>query len=289
MNKILVVADTIEHDPIAIKQAVKLADTYSASLDIVYFCFEDLRGIPASTNVDVMKSKIIATIELNAKNQLESIDMENVDYDSKVVWEKNIPLWVENYVSENDPVLVVKTGHRSEKFFYTPTDWQLLRECQAPFMIVSEEKWRKSPNVLAAVDLGTKLEDKQLLNHKVLSQSKQLAKYNNSKVFVVYTVPFSPFLRDLGMQFTDELQADAIKEHKAKIAELAKQYDIPVENFIIHVGSPEKAIPSTAAKCKAGVVVIGTVGRKGIAGRLMGNTAEQILKLLKSDVLALKP
>ena len=44
---------------------------------------------------------------------------------------------------------------------------------------------------------------------------------------------------------------------------------------------PENVIPSTAAKYKAGLVVIGTMGRKGIAGKLMGNTAEKILKLLK--------
>ena len=54
-------------------------------------------------------------------------------------------------------------------------------------------------------------------------------------------------------------------------------------------GEPEKVIPSTAASVKAAVVVLGVVGRKGLSGRIIGNTAEKILSLLRCDVLALKP
>ena len=37
------------------------------------------------------------------------------------------------------------------------------------------------------------------------------------------------------------------------------------------------------------IVVIGSVGRKGLIGQLIGNTAEKVLKLLKTDVLILSP
>jgi universal stress protein E len=48
-------------------------------------------------------------------------------------------------------------------------------------------------------------------------------------------------------------------------------------------------ITSEAARTRAQLVVMGTVGRTGIKGRLMGNTAESVLRLLRTDVLALKP
>lgn len=289
MNRILVIADYSEQKPIAIMQAVNLAAAYEASLHIVYFCYESFRELPVGTDVDAVKAKVLATVELNAKAQLDAIDMGDVSFEVDVVWEKYIPLWVEQYVTEHVPQLVVKTGHRSETLFYTPTDWQLLRECQAPFMIVAEEKWRKARNVLATVDLGTTYEEKIQLNAQVLSQSKRLANFLGTEVYVTYTVPFSPLLRDLGLQYTDELEDKAKKDLEQTVAQLSQQYDIPVNNFHIQVGQPEKVIPSTAAEYKAGIVVIGTVGRKGIKGKLMGNTAEKILKLLKSDVLALKP
>ena len=37
------------------------------------------------------------------------------------------------------------------------------------------------------------------------------------------------------------------------------------------------------------VVVMGTVARTGIAGLVMGNTAERVLRRLRGSVLAVKP
>jgi nucleotide-binding universal stress UspA family protein len=44
-----------------------------------------------------------------------------------------------------------------------------------------------------------------------------------------------------------------------------------------------------AAQLKADLVVMGTVARTGIAGLLIGNTADTILEQLRCSVLALKP
>jgi nucleotide-binding universal stress UspA family protein len=48
-------------------------------------------------------------------------------------------------------------------------------------------------------------------------------------------------------------------------------------------------IPHLAHTLKAAVTIIGTVGRTGISGALIGNTAEVILDAVDSDVLVLKP
>jgi len=287
MSKILVIADYTEQNPVAIKRALNLAQAFDAELDIVYFCYESLRDVPGDHAI--IQSKILATVELNADTQFKKIDTKGVTCHRSYVWEKHIANWVDDYVAKQMPAMVMKTGNRSETLFYTPTDWQLLRECKAPVMIVAEEKWRKTPNILAAIDLGSKNKSKLALNKQILSEATRMAKHIDTQVFVSYTVSCSPLLKDLGMQYCDEMEAEAQQKYQSAIAELAKEYDIPEQNFDIHAGLPENVIPSTAAKYKAGLVVIGTMGRKGIAGKLMGNTAEKILKLLKSDVLAIKP
>ncbi|NMP30877.1 universal stress protein [Thalassotalea sp. M1531] len=287
MTKILVIADFDEQQTVAIERAKEYAELKGANLHIVYFCHENFRHVPGDH--EALKEKILATQKLNAKAQLDAIDMSGIDYEFEVVWESRIAYWVQGYVERESPDMVLKTGNRSETFFYTPTDWQLLRECSAPLMISAEKKWRKTPNVLAAIDLETSIESKRLLNTKVLQQAKSLADFQESELFICYTIPFSPLLRDLGMQYTDELERQAEDSLKETIEQIAKEYGIPVENFVMKAGQPEKVIPSTAAKAKAGVVVMGTVARKGIAGKLMGNTAEKVLKLLKSDVIAIKP
>jgi len=48
-------------------------------------------------------------------------------------------------------------------------------------------------------------------------------------------------------------------------------------------------IPYLAHQLPAAVTILGTVGRTGLSGALIGNTAEVVLDALESDVLVLKP
>lgn len=287
MSKIFVVADLPDCKQVAIKRACELAKTKSTSLHIVYFCYQSLRHI--EDDGQNIKQAMIDAVTRDAEKNLATLVPDDVEYSFEVVWEKRIDHWINDYAKKNNPLMVVKTAHRSETFLYTSTDWQLLRECSAPIFIVSDNKWRKSPNVLAAIDLGTKHKSKQTLNHQILTAAKNFAQANEAELFVCYTVHSSQFLRDLGLQYNDELEIKAEKTLKADIANLAAEYDIPVANFFIKAGEPEKVITSIAAKKKVGLVVIGTVGRKGLKAKVLGNTAEKILTWLKSDVLALKP
>ena len=287
MNSILVIADLSESKQVAIQRACELAKSTHNSLHIVYFCYQSLRLI--DDDPQKIQQTMIDAVKQDAKKSLKTIVPEGVNYSFDVVWEKRIYNWINNYAEEHSPTMVVKTAHRSETFLYTSTDWQLLRECPAPVFIVSDNKWRKSPNVLAAIDLETKRKSKQALNHQILKAAKVFSQTNEAELFVCYTVVFSKVLRDLGIHFKDELELKAAKTLKTQIETLAVEYDIPVANFYVKAGEPEKVIPSIAAQQKAGLVVIGTVGRKGLQAKVLGNTAEKILSLLKSDVLALKP
>ncbi|WNC67417.1 universal stress protein [Thalassotalea nanhaiensis] len=286
MNTILVIADPNFEKSVAIKQADKLSQLYNAKLHVVYFYYEDLRGL--GDKGDAFKESLIARMDDKANDQLAELCENNLNT-YEIVWQKHIHTWVNHYAENEKPLMVVKTGNRSETMFYTPTDWHLIRECPAPVLIVAEDKWSRTPDILASVDLQTQLPDKQALNHKILETSTKLASKLNVQVHVCYTPLFSPVLRDFGLQFKDEVEAKAKQDLSATILQLSKQYQVPVDNFHIHAGKPELVIPSMAAKYHAGIVVIGTVGRKGISQKLLGNTAENILSFLKTDVLALKP
>jgi len=53
-------------------------------------------------------------------------------------------------------------------------------------------------------------------------------------------------------------------------------------------GPVAKVISSVAASQRAQLLVMGTVGRRGIRARLLGNTAESVLRHIKTDVHAVK-
>lgn len=287
MSNILVVADLPANKPVAISRAVELALAGNKTLHIVCFCYQSLRYIEGDETK--IKQAIIASVKLSAEETFKKLIPKSVEFTFEVVWEKRIHEWIDRYAKDHTPAMVVKTTHRSETFLYTPTDWHLLRDCSVPVFLVNEEKWHKKHNVLAAVDLGSKQKSKLALNHQILTEAQKFSQAFNAEIHVCYTLPFSTFLCDLGMQYKDEIEIKAEQRFAKLITDLSKEYDIPLDNFHLKAGEPEKVIPSTAAKHKAGLVIIGTVGRKRLKAKVLGNTAEKILTLLKSDVLALKP
>ena len=54
-------------------------------------------------------------------------------------------------------------------------------------------------------------------------------------------------------------------------------------------GNARVAIPELARACEAELIVMGTVGRTGIPGYFIGNTAEAIFGRIDCDILAVKP
>jgi nucleotide-binding universal stress UspA family protein len=54
-------------------------------------------------------------------------------------------------------------------------------------------------------------------------------------------------------------------------------------------GEPGDLIPKLAARMEVELIVMGTVSRSGVAGFLIGNTAEMILRRVRCSVLTVKP
>ncbi len=59
----------------------------------------------------------------------------------------------------------------------------------------------------------------------------------------------------------------------------------------LHVtqGVPHQVINATARKLDVGLIVMGSVGRRGISGLLIGNTAEKVLHTSQCSLLVVKP
>jgi nucleotide-binding universal stress UspA family protein len=83
----------------------------------------------------------------------------------------------------------------------------------------------------------------------------------------------------------EELQA------RASVARLLADAAIPADRALVHMrkARPIDAITDVATTVDPGIVVMGTLARSGVAGLLMGNTAETTLGTLRSSIIAVKP
>lgn len=208
---------------------------------------------------------------------------------AEVVWTRHIHEWVREACEAGRFDLVVKTGHRTERFWYTPTDWQLLRSCPVPVYIVARRQWRARPSVLAAVDVGSDKRTQRKLDHRVIDHAKACADELGATVHLGYVVPVSQVVLDLEVHTRKEYIERFQQKHGKRLKDLAKKHGVDPEHVHVEVGPPERMIPRMANRIHAELVVMGSRGRKGLKGALLGNTAEQVLNVLRTDVLAIRP
>lgn len=173
-----------------------------------------------------------------------------------------------------------------KKALLTPDDWKLLRYCPSPVLMVKTDRSWAGSAILAAVDVGNADSEHRTLHTSIVSHGFEIAALAKAELHVISAHP-TPMLSaaDPTFQLKETIEARYRDQCKAFQAE----YDISEERLHITEGPADVLIPQVAHQLNASVTVIGTVARTGIAGALIGNTAEVILDSLESDVLVLKP
>lgn len=184
-------------------------------------------------------------------------------------------------------------------------DMQLLRNCPCPLWLTRAGEKSKYENILAAVDFELDIPDTvdRDLNWKILDQSSSLALSDHAAMHLVHVwdapgeLPirlWSDNPEQTSMAYLKGIRA----RHEAALADLRtgfkarigeKAYDYLAPRSHLHQGAAATVIPELAKQIHADLVVMGTVARTGIAGWLIGNTAEAILEQLQCSVLAVKP
>ncbi len=288
---IMIIADRRGQRQVAVERGMGLAEKLGYQVLVAGFVYESLegQGISGKTRQAQARKKLLTQRRSEIQALIRRYKPGGVKVSNCIVWEKNVRSWVVGQCRRDPYALVIKTGHRSETFIYSSTDWQLLRECPAPVMIAAENKWRKTKPIVAAVDLASKSRIKHRLNNLVIETAKQYAQALGCELYVLHAIHISPLLTELDL--VDEYsRGKKIKEElQGQLKRLSITHDVPLKNFRLKQGPVDKVITSESARLRAQLVVMGTAGRKGVRGKLIGNTAEQVLSQLRTDVLALKP
>ena len=88
----------------------------------------------------------------------------------------------------------------------------------------------------------------------------------------------------------ETLQAYYLEESQALLLEAQKKLDAAgqIHTTHIHVGQPAEVIVKMAADLGCDLIVMGTHGRSGIAGLVMGSVASRVLHLATCPVLLVK-
>ncbi|PAY20511.1 universal stress protein [Rhodopirellula sp. SM50] len=170
----------------------------------------------------------------------------------------------------------------------------LLRVCPCPVWILKPLIHQEFKQVLAAIDLDADDETHLNLNNTILELAYAIALRDRAKLHVVS-------VWDMWMEHALRRRAGdaevnaALAKREAKVRKrldrLLHEPFADADDIQVHLrrGPAAPNILAVAEDIEADLVVMGTVCRTGVAGFLIGNTAENLLCQLNSSVLALKP
>lgn len=194
--------------------------------------------------------------------------------------------------------LVVKASgkpHLTGMLFST-LDMNLVRKCPCPVLIMKPRKKISHSKILASVDLRVKDKTDRNMDRTIMELASSLASMEKGHLHVLHAwhVAAEKRLRNRkGVQAAykslSTMLRDMRKVEKAYLNELATEYTIDSTDTHLIKGEPENVIPRFVKSKRIDLVVMGTVGRSGIKGFFMGNTAEKILNNINCSVLAIKP
>jgi nucleotide-binding universal stress UspA family protein len=174
-------------------------------------------------------------------------------------------------------------------------DMELLRQCPCPVWLIGRRgspsaRWR----ILAAIHANPSEPAEQELNETILDWALTLKAFGDADLTLLQAwTPYGASLLKSRMspdEFTEFIEIARRTEDEA-LAGFIEPFKNRLTDVAVELvqGEPEDAIARFAESHGVDVVVMGTVARAGIAGLVMGNTAERVLQRLRGSVLAVKP
>lgn len=160
-------------------------------------------------------------------------------------------------------------------------DWQLIRTCPVPLLLVKEKPWKETPAMMAAVDPMHARHKPAGLDHRILSIAGDFAGLLGGEVFAVHAYS--------GIPLTASRQEAAKKAHEAAFGTLAEEFDIPRDHRFLTDEAPEFSLAQLQRDLQADIVFMGAVSRSMLSDVFIGSTTEKVLDFLECDVLLVKP
>jgi universal stress protein E len=199
--------------------------------------------------------------------------------------------------NEHDLVMTAAEGRAGlkEKLFGS-TALHLMRQCPCPVWVVGPTQPERHTRILAAVDPVPKDEEQYAVNIRIMDLATSLARRQQCELVVVHTwtFPVEHSLRSRSFGASSEVDRwvrEARDLHRRRLAKLLQPYalrDLEHQVYLLK-GEAGHLIPELAAEKEVELIVMGTVSRTGVAGLLIGNTAEKILRQVNCSVLTVKP
>ena len=293
-KNILVDIDATASAHPALERAIQLARRSGGKLAVA-----DVMMLPGYSP-DRFPADVHEGLVVERRQQLAGIarQVRDVPVEAKLLFGRPATVLIEEVLRSNHDLVmrshardVTTSGLRQ----FGAVDMELLRNCPCPVLLVRQGQPATSPRLACAVDASSEDPDAQALNVKIVEVALWMAAALGSNPPILFHawVPFGERAVRRHMadgEFAAYLE-NARQRAAAGLTRIARLFEDRFRQTptVLRRGAPQHVIPEFVVSENIDVLVMGTVARGGIAGFLIGNTAERVLRKLPCSVLTIKP
>jgi len=297
-QRILLLADPSLRRTPAFERAVWLARASGAALHIALFDRDPLISAAALvTDTRHTEAAIAQWLEPRRQwlhAQTDDLIAKGLNVTSEAVWSRPSQHAILQHVDEFKPDLVVKDVHYEpllRRVLIAPLDWQLLRSCPCPLLLVNTLTRALPKRIVAAVDASSQSSEHRTLNEQVIHQALSMAIQCDAQLHLVYAFSGPQSMIDpagAGIGPIGELARLLQPQHQQHFDELADAHGVPPDRRHFLHGPAAPTIADFLREHHSDVLVIGSAHRTLFDRLLIGTTAEAMLDAAPCNVLAVK-
>lgn len=298
-QNILYIATEYTDSGEGMKQAATLASQCGANLTIMAIYRdlpENLSQYRDSFEEELLKTTSDKYESVCKENNLK-IDRNNVHFTT----ETGRPMFVrisQAVIEEKYDLLIKDVSPFDQKKGLRSLDMSLLRKCPCPVWLSRPYIDENVIRIVVAIDPETNDEIGNSLNLHLLKTGHDLAQRMNGELTVLSCWDFahedylnhSVFIKISKEEIARMIEENRV-EHFQALESTLKEAGLSQDDYHLeHLrGAPENIIPDFIGKNKIDLLIMGTVGRTGVPGFVMGNTAEDVIRQVECALLTIKP
>lgn len=291
-QRILIATDFSAYGAAALKQGEWLARQTKAKVTVAH----SLRDLHWAVTSGSSWSKQFEDLDREARQDSEMklrrliANMDAVDLDVKVATLQGEPYLAITRAVQQEGYDLVLAGTRGmaawEQFFIGSTAKRLIRKCPASVWIVKAEHVGPPKAVLAATDFSE-------VSRRAVLEGLSIANQASAEFHLLHVIDSMDVPEDIISRIP---QGSSLRRGLKKGAE--DHFDAFVESLgaapdqvrrHLTWGTPWREVGRLAQHLSIDLIALGTVGRSGVKGLLLGNTAEKVLDTCNCSMLTVKP
>jgi universal stress protein E len=289
---ILVVVDPLtEAEQPVLQRAAWLAEKTGAALELFACDYDADIDSGRIATVWIPEAGAREQLLLRHRRQLETFASalrgRGLRVTVDVAWDYPLDEGIVRHVIARRPWLVAKDTHHHtvlRRTLLSNTDWNLIRDCPAPLLLVKPREIAAAPTVLAAIDPVHEHDKPARLDDAIYEFGVELCAKTGGTLHLVHAVE-----TPLGVALPPNVHALIAAEHRQALETFLVDHPVPGSNVHVLEGLAYQCLQQAAEAQKADLLVMGAVVRRGIKKILIGSTAARVLDRLPCDLVIIKP